>query len=456
MLQLFIVQAASGILHNIQYTDRALVPVPGTPVADMVKTLTAFNECGSDDELVHMSVTPCSTEGIYDDVKDELTAKISRIMGNIISAAKNLVNPHCRSILKRIEDGREYDRVSRGKLDVNIVQIDVPPLLADETFLMLIDPFKNTTLMMPDKMGATLFSLNNYFTPDEIKILLQTGSATLDTRISAYVAGDYSLFNNLENAANISELDLRSAVLFFILLTGIKNGRLDKADGLTNNVKLNADLATLRALLGRKIYMDMARMDQDVKTGNLIAYGRYVPCLSNAVIPVLGKNYRDWIKTNGGSPEAMLGYYIDGGFKKVIMNNANLVQDPQYYVDIYNRHLTYIKSLTTLNDRNLVKQTITDYMQDLIRKMPEDTDKVALQNRLNKALEEEYFGNDSLHKFVIKVVCAVLTEGDSVCKLLLNIDSILADMETPDMTYAIYIGTIKLIAGWLATQTTVH
>lgn len=456
MLQISSVEAASSILHNVQYTDRALVPVPGTPIADMVKTLTAFNECGADEELVHMSVNPCSTEGIYDDVKDDLAARISRIMGNIINVAKNTITPHCRSIVKNIEEGREYDKVSRGKLDVNIVQIDVPPLLADDTFLMLIDPFKNTTLIMPDKMAATLFSLNGYFTADELNSLMQTGSSTLDARISAYINSDLSLFNNLENAANIPGLDLRSAVLFFILLTSIKNGKLDKTDGLTNNVKLNADLATLRALLGRKIYMDMARMDQDVKMGNLIAYGRYVPYLSNAVIPVLGKNYRDWIKNSGGSPEAMLGYYISGGFKKVITNSDALVQDPQHYVDIYNRHLTYIKSLTTLNDRNMVKQTITDYMQDLIRKMPEDTDKVVLQNRLNKALEAEYFGNDELHKYVIKVVCAVLTEGDSICSLLLNIDSILADMETPDMVYAIYMGTIKLIAGWLATQTTVH
>ena len=454
MLQLPVIRAATSVLYNIQYDDKTLVPVACTPIADMVKTLFAINEDGSDDGLIYAASNSSSTEGTYTEVKDVLKTKISRIMGNVIHAAKNTVNPHCRTIIEKIESAREAEKISQGKLDVNIVQIDPPPLLADETFLLLLEPFKNTSLLMPTNMNATLYGLNNYFSADELKLLLQTGSSSLDARINAYVANDISIFTTLESAANIAELDLRSAVLFFLLLTGIKNGRLDKADGLVNNVKLNADLATLRALLGRKIYMDSARMDQDIKAGNLIAFGRYVPYLANNVIPVLGKNYRDWIKNKDGSAEAMLGYYVDGGFKKVTMSNSNLVQDPQYYVGIYERHLNYIKSLTILNDRNLVKQTITDYMQGVIRNMDADTNKVDLQNRLTQALKLDYYGNTSLHKYVITVVCMVLTDGDSVCKLLLNIDAILADMETPDMTYAIYMGTIKLIAGWLATQVT--
>ena len=456
MLKQSVIDAATTIFRNADYQEKHLIPLPNTPLALMVRTLTGIQENGSDQEILYMSSQTTSTEGNFSDVKHTVAKKVARVMGNIISTAKNEINPHCRAIIKQIEELREGEKLVRGKLDVEIAQIDMPELFADALFQQLIDPYKNVILALPEDINFTLKRLNGYFTSDELLLLLQTGSSSLDARIAKYTNGNIGLFSCMEDAGSIPYLTLRDATLFFLLLTGIKNGKLDKGDALVNTPKTNADLSTLRGLLGRKIYNDVNKLEQDIKRGIIFTSGSYLPAFGTKTIAVLGKPYRDWVANKGGSPEAVLGYYITNQFNTHLTDTGVLSQDPEFYVKIYNKHLQFIKSLGILKDQSIVRTALADYINDVIRKSDEDVDRAALQLKLKNALELDYHGSTVLHTYVIKVVCLVFTDGNSVRDLLLAIDNILIGMEEPDLTYAIYMGSIKLVAQWLASQVTLE
>ena len=50
------------------------------------------------------------------------------------------------------------------------------------------------------------------------------------------------------------------------------------------------------------------------------------------------------------------------------------------------------------------------------------------------------------------MVSRTLTEGNDVKDILLEVDSILSEADEPDMKYAIYIASIRLVARWIKSQ----
>lgn len=455
MLTEKILQQAEHISNAVIYSNKGLSVLANTPINSLVNTLASLIETGTNEQLKQQSCIPGSTTGTHSDVQEYNAQKIAKIMSNIINTAKNIVNPHCRAIIEGIEEQRKNNILVSVGLLGDIKQIDMPAILTDEMFIALIDNYKDTPASVITNTMELFDRISNDFTIEEKNILIKTGSTLLDSRIDELLGSDIGYVGGEGGSSiDVAQLELKTCIAYFLLLTGLQNEKLDKASAIMADDETRLTVAKLRAAIGGKIYRETALFDTAIKNGEIIARDNFLlNYLPNNCLTVYGINYRDWIQNKGGSPEAALGYLALNGNRFSVSADLALRNDPEMFLTEYNNRIQHAKTKNILDDIKLVRDFTRNYMADTISKM-EDSNRPVLQRRLQDALEHEYHGATYLESFVIKVVSRTLVDGPDVKDILLEINSILSESEKPEMNYAVFIASIRLVARWITSQIT--
>jgi len=448
-----VLNETSHIVSAATYSGKALMPVQASALDLIFKTLTCINDTGTDERIMDLSIEGNNTFGTHSGYETACVKKIAIVMGNIIDTAKNVVNPHCRAIVKEVEEVRKESALASVGLLGNIKLIEMPSILTDELFTQLLDPYKDTIPFVSSECYELSKRLAEDFTSAEIEDLIKTGSNLLDAKATEYLKDIISEARTIPDAIDTAQLSLPRSILYFLLLTGIQNEKTDKCSALMEDTALRALVAKLRAAIAGKIYRDTLAYDRSISNGEILAKVSFndTDYLARNCLMVYGPNYREWIQNKGGSPEAALGFLSTHGNTSAIDRDLDLRNNPEKYSDIYTMKINQLKAKETLEDITLVRRVTRDYMATLIMGM-EGVDKAAMQLRLTAALEHEYHGAKYLVQYVIKVVSRTLTEGSDVKDILLEIDNILHEMKEPDLDYALYIACIRLIARWLKSQ----
>jgi hypothetical protein len=180
--------------------------------------------------------------------------------------------------------------------------------------------------------------------------------------------------------------------------------------------------------------------------------------VSAQALTVFGPTYRNWIRDNGGSTEAALGFLLEckkGNSNK--LDDGPLITNPEKFKNIYNMYLQQVKDKSYLEDLGLVKKWVGNAITNYINQPANEQiiDKAALHGKLAVALDTNYYGGEQLSTFIIKVICRTLFDeesGESIKTFLLESDELLKQNPTMSGTHAVYLATIKMLAAWAREQ----
>lgn len=450
---------SNHLAENAQYNGKCLVPVAGSPISALVSSIAGINESGSNSEIIALSQRANTSVGTHSQITTDIVKGTARILGNIISNARNEVNPKIRQVIEKIETARKEYAENRASLGVTIRQVELSSLLTDEMFTESVRIYSESSRLTPEtnqKIQMFLKEFNNYFTNDEIVELIKTGSAATDERISSFVEPVLSSGNYLTDATAQNN-GIKLQVLFFMILTGINNGRLEKAEVLTSDEERSMYIVQLKAAIGRQIHEGIVRFTKAIQRKDVVVPPSIQRPEHDGEILVIGKIYREWIKNGGGSPEAVLGYTINNGNSYNAAAIDSLRENPARFVTEYERRIQHMRTVGHTNDVDIVNRNVNDCINRMIKDMEcEGNVKAGLRDRLKKHCDAHpYYGKAELQSYVRDLICAVFTEGDQVKRILVEIDSVLGDMDKPDMKYAVYVATNRLVACWIAEQVTI-
>ena len=463
---------ASGIAEVALFQDKALTPVNGSPLYDLVESVNGIDDQGSDHEIISLSQRMNTATGSHGEIQKKVIQGAVRVLTNTIKVARGEINPKIKEVLADIEVARQQAADRASKLDKTIIQIELAPVLTDDMFLELIRPYEGGTPTMNGDESMMVRNLlndvSNDLTEEEITILSKTGSSLLDDRIQSFASSKIKDSECLLEGINIKR-PLPCLVATFMILTGIMNDRLEKASAIVEGDFNQTLIAKARQIVGNEIAKKIERLTTAIKNNSLIASplidgsnDEMAPYQRQNAIHVIGPVYREWLQNLGGSPEAVLGYgATTQTFNPSLANRLH--SDPQHFVGLYERELTHGKSVAVAEDVKIVRKTIISSISKQIRDGEEltEAEQAELQLRLKQCLEVPYFGNTELIGYVRNVVCKVFTDGDDVKRVLIEIDSALEQMdedmgEEKAMKQAVYIAICRLVASWVTSQIQVN
>lgn len=448
---------ADGVSFNGKY----LSPISGSPLANIVSTLSAFAETDNTDDIINQSIIPGSSRGTHEEMQTRYLTPLVRAISNIINAAKNIVNPHCLAIIKKIDEKKKTNSLNMAGILGDIVTVEVPAILSDELFNSLIENYSNSPEKTITRTMEFFDFIQNNLTTEEVKDLIKTGSPALDLKINDYLPNVAELIANGVDTIDISRTPLKYCVFYFLLLTGIQNERNDKIIVLNENSDDRLKIAEWRAGCAGRILRDTKAVIDDITEGTIVVRNSYlVDYFNDYTVYVYGPTYRDWIKEKGGSPEALMGLRASGVDLKSVGANQKLTENVEKYKSLYVERLEHAKHLAIMNDLALVKRVTNNYMTDAINAM-EDINYPDFHKRLALAMQHEYHSEQDLPGFLIKVVARTLfpapTEDlergrSDVKDLLIEVHGIVNGKEGIDYDTAVYLAVIRLIGKYLRRQ----
>lgn len=470
MINPIAMEYGNTLSDNLNLTGVNIQPLSGSVISELVNSLSAFNMNGSDDLISVSSSNGTTTAGDHSSIENVHVINASKIISNIMRVSKNTINPVARLLLSRIESERKIQLLSNSKLLGNIIPVSLDPVYTDTMFQSLIKDYVG--VFKETRTNKFRFILKRIFTElftneDELRELILIGSKTLDEKINACLTTSLKALTDVfitVDDLDFEKLTMEQILIVFLITVNILQVKNDKCRILVDNQESNLEVIGLKVAFASTLNFNIGVVTNELSLGKMVANNGILSnrnCCDDPNILTLSPTlyvyndaYRTWITKQGGSPEAAMGFLAmvnsDKNFSITI--DSELINNPAKFKAIYDQKLQVVKSSSMLAEGGLVRRIITDelttYIIDNIDEVP---DKTLYHGRLRTALEREYYGQNETSSYVIKVVCATLTDGDDVKNFLLSIDGILKEGET-DLNTAVFLATVQLIAKWIVMQ----
>lgn len=446
--------SSTNQLHYIATeSNKLIVPLDNTPVSRLVERLGPFDtDLLSDDELIAKANGQSTSLGPYASELESMGKKAAGTLSKVVSIARGTINPICRDILEQIETDSLAVAARESGLDYTIRQVEVHTLFTDETFTALLEDYIQAEIQNRDSRKV-LEAISDELSEEEIRGLCATGAVTLDGRVKDYLSKhplNYYLDSNLNNV--YADQPLNEAISTLLVLNSLLNGGSYKADALLDTDAARADILSIRNKVGHHVYKLVNRLLVSVGRNDLFADSLLVGGTDIQEIPVYGKTYRKWL-TEGGSPEALIGYASTEGLKAFGVAYKTLIANPTVYADKYSIRKRQLDLKLKVLNIQIVHKAIQQELTTEINRLHADLDtRASLQTKVTKALQVTLHVDSNVTDYVRKAVCSVLCEGNTVYELLTTIDNVIASDSEIDMDTAIYMGVIITTSNWVASQ----
>ena len=451
MLNRIALLKAGELAEHAGYAGRKISPRSSSPLANLVGSIKGIEPTTDDDTLIDRSVKSISTTGTHDEQEAQYVRDIGSIISNLLKTAKNEINPLCEQLVSDVQKRREANVLGKLSLMGDIKCIELEPLFTDAMFLDLVEPYINTpaNIVRVNELDKAVSQLSS----EERDALITTGSAGLDGKAK-------TLLNNtgwyINGVVDPNELGVDTAVYAFLLLAGIKNGRLESVNYIADDAKLMGQLVELYTACGGIIGRYIRSYETDIKNKTIVIIPPRTQVVGANDIWVNGANYRDWIQNAGGSPEAVLGFLMCCGRSPSYTDNSRLASGPEEFRLKYDERVKHLNNINILDDVKDVKECVERSLTDYINTTADEESRIVFHTRLAKAVKHEYYGVGYLHTYIVKVVCRTLTsisgendDEDEIKSLLLEGQAILDGSPEMSIDKAMWLATIRLIAKWL-------
>jgi hypothetical protein len=330
MINIETASSVIGLTMVAESKKMMVVPVPGTPVADLVNitnnsvsiTVAESNHPVGEQLTDHsssLSIFTKGTDGVistHSRAMDEYVNEISKAVTSHISYAKNVVKPAVLEMVENVQKSMTLTRAASAEFNINIVDLPLP--MQNSGFEDAVSSYAEKTLFNPE------FDLNlGEMSSEQMLALIQTGSTQQDADIGLWFAGLSSdliacvwgnVFRNFKVSAppavkSIGELLLdKKTGVHAALLTYLAARKLfeevPESTGLSLSDYKNR-VAQIRDYAGVILFREYTRYNSSLKNGTLILSTDP----SRKSVNVNGVVYREWLKT-GGTNEVILGMLV--------------------------------------------------------------------------------------------------------------------------------------------------
>jgi hypothetical protein len=380
---------------------------------------------------------------------------------NITNAAKNVVQPLVDELFIAVQKARETELIQGSGINRKIVYLAPPNIIYDDQFLGMLEEYKDIIYYNSKGASAILATVSEKLSTAQLRNIAMTGSPVIDDKLSK-VYSDRIFDITVEDSTNPSDVDLTTAIKFFMMLNGIINYRSNEFTNELEDTEFKLRITFLRDGIGGALYRLCKMFTDDIVRGDIFCAnprfyrGSDLDIGDPTAVYVHSATYQKWI-TTGGSVEALLGYVFANKERSLLLSITDLFENPTKFVSIYNSQLQTVNIANALNEINVVKKTAHRLLQDHINKTfdKSNPELIMYHDRLGHAIEHDYHGPNDLMPYLIKVVSRTLFPcGSSDVKdigasdvkdVLLEVYSETANVENPDYAEALLLSVIRLV-----------
>jgi len=444
---------AKPIADLFNWQAKSLVAAPGSPVDILAKSVYGLTE--SDSNIQQQSLKGMVGRA-HGDIEAAFVKGNARIISNIVSKARNDINPMRTDIKERVD--KALTRLTGSNAIATVTQVEIPTLFLNDAFVSQIAIYNKSVQVKHIAVLETIKDVDSFnafqMTDGEYEDLLATGSSSIDAQAAKYVLnkGTYELRDllhyadlALENKLNFTEY--YKVVAAYLMVCGLINGNVERFDYINTNSTARMSLSTLKASLGSLLSRKIDMVSSSVRAGDLYVPRRVQVASTTNDIVVYGKTYRTWIEGDG-TIEALLGAFILNGSG---YRSAKFTTDPIKAISAYNRKITYMENLLLVKRKEVFYNTVTSTITSIINERDED-ERAVLHELLKQATTDAKYRNLPECIYIRDVVCAVFTKGTEVQFVLSEIDTFLETNPESNLKSAVMFATIALVGRWIASQ----
>lgn len=440
------------VLGELQLNNVALVPLPGTPLYNLVSSITSMGMyCTADDvkldkpedALQFTASIINSCENIQFELQD-LIDHTARVVSANIKTAQQEALPVIRQIVEEVEQAFK-ERIDGCALNVNIVSTKDAVVWSSgklETFLT--DPGAEIRYI-PD-MSPSFF----IHAPADVLELLKTGVASFDAEVSEWLA---SLPTSTEMIARVwatvfaarepgscdeiilARMNHNEQLITFLLAHNLLNMDRTAMTEMTVDVGLNPLLTALKqaenyAALGvRRLFK---RLEHTRSRGMVVLAAPTADTIrsisgklnTSAEILVDDQQYEAFL-AQGGTPDALIGAVIRGADLSIANITANATQYEREVLQMHN----VIRETAESKRLEVARDQIRRSMFAIVKSGCED-DKSAylsLAQEIEPKLEAlltalTASATDDIYTTVTDVVCDTMFDKTNVKIIIENIN----------------------------------
>lgn len=304
------------------------VAAPNTVLSELVRLSTPSFDIKSDQDDSHTQYAQVVASSTYSEhgnmsqhslSMDGYIADIAKLVNSHISYAKNVVKPVVMHFAEELEAYKATSPCKKADNEFNVIQLRVPAVLKDESFLDTLNYYKDKTAISP----KTPFRLDDK-SPEELAQLVMTGHGRTDKLIAEWLS-------------HMDENFLHTVWASFYTVSNTPDDHMTYSLIESLNAFAKADASLAMHLLARKLFDD-ASLGKDM---NLTQYKALAAeyrdysgsVLVNAInkiglfaraktliiendermktIKVNGDLYGDWLEA-GGDTAVILGIAVSG------------------------------------------------------------------------------------------------------------------------------------------------
>lgn len=425
---------ADRIVSVSALDGKAIVPLPGTPLAQLMEVTyqEGFGDVSSNRDFAGVVAHDAIMSALVKTGADTIKTSIRR--------AREVVKPIVNEITETIGD--KIDTMVANKLSHKIT-IESYPLIYNVPALGEITTrFQSETDINTKIPAAAVPDLSLEQIIGVMKTNISSINEGLD-KINENNPGIYSevfgaLFEQDRGHRWITD-DAAVIVAFFMC-----RGMLDQwADLDLRSDGLKLHLTTLSAFFGRKINRTLNKREGDNRRGLIIK--RVV----GKEIIVSADTYIDWLD-KGGRPEVVLGSVM-GGLGAISVKGFEIHMDAA--LRVYEQKAATNDALVSSTKRSTTRDLVRSEIAKIINTDDMFVDvRPQLHERLDTVINEVSLRNDGTYAYVLAVVCRTLFKDTDALKVLNGIDEVMADQPKLTARDAATIVYHELVVGWITSQ----
>lgn len=470
--------ATIGLAKHFAGKGQAVCPKPHTVLSECVRytNLTDSrlvpNDSGLEENLMFemaahaLEIVSTGTEKTpseHDAYMDQVSESIAKAVVGHVNFARNIVKPVVLEVGEKIRQSLDkQSAVVKLQDKVQIVQLDVPELVGDASFMNDLEVYKQKPIVEPSVVAGHATK-----TKEEILPLILTGSQDTDEKIinwysnldAKWVDAAWSKYFSKEPGTVVLNLSLFNKLNLGIFLYLLGGKMMEDVTHNQTPMGLPAykqAMADLKEHGGRLIVSSLSMIRAFDKTKRVVVEVSGLLGYCHVYAP----NYQAWLK-DGGSPEALLGLVVSDSTNAF---HTPLLEEKSKLEKAWSSYVSFSNTDSALKKFDEFKSNVILAVRDSYSHAS-DLEKQAwadipnFEQNAAKILEEEVEDLRAAdmqmpYDVALRVVCRSRFFYTGAEKILSGIQAVIEENNKIEPREAATISVITYVADYMANQMT--
>lgn len=476
MLSLETLQATRDLVTILADKDVTLVPVPDSPLADLVRTTRKEVTCGITDlggvdglalDLYHMNEPAMCDGAPVDDMHTAVLGRCGELLGQSLAKHVDFTMTTILPAVGRLAEGLAAIEAADCLTGPKAYRIEQLPATALFDISDIVDELEQSMRAAEVEEIPLVLDFENGRTDEELLAMLRNGSETFDLAVADFVSRIgmdlvretwKQIFSASRDIRNFTDflVDGRTRIgrqmAIFLFARSIFNGELPAATGTggLSRAKYRTVLRDLIDSTGKSLCIAMTRELKEDQQGKVIDR------IEGKVVYV-NKRVYDRFLAEGGDVEVLLGSAVSKKdmFIESMLEHANVYREAwAYQVGIEKQ--TAKQTQVTDSRRAIVDFTRLYLLETRTTDVVLEENFDRIMDRVRAYANDLYQGSlKDLHEVSLIVVCDLIYRHTDACAMLSAYTD--AVQSNPEMSkdQAMGISLATYLGDWVSNQISV-